>query len=282
MAETPVTGTRPGLKAAMVPLSAADIDGPSFLRMMVLGFSKAGKSTQVVSTAPGPVYVINSDQKEALVPVTRFCSDFLHNHVISSQAMNEAIELARQLVKEGKVQTVVWDTISGFSPYLEAEAFASTLTKDGKEDGRKAWPVYRKIIRSTLSRLFKLKAHVIVISHYLDVGGAPDEESKGVAKTGQGIVPMLGGASRAEVGGMFQDVVFMEKQLTGPGKEERFFVTGIDGVYGPGCRSVNGNRVMPADVGVFLKAMEADMAARKPKSASVKPPVNGAARPAAR
>ena len=277
MAETPAT-TRPGLKAALVPLSAADIDGPSFLRMLVLGFSKVGKSVACVSTAPGPVYVINSDQKESLVPVTRFTDNFLHNHVISSQGMNDAIELARQLVKEERVQTVVWDTISGFSPYLEAEAFASTLTKDGKEDGRKAWPVYRKIIRSTLSRLFKLKAHVIVISHYLDVGGAPDEDSKGVAKTGQGIVPMLGGTSRAEVGGMFQDVVFMEKQLTGPGKEDRFFVTGIDGVYGPGCRSVNGNKVMPADVGNFIKAMEADMASRKKKPVVI----NGAARPVAK
>jgi hypothetical protein len=264
-----------GLVAKMVPLSADDLEGPKYLRLLVLGFNKVGKSTQVISTSPKPVYVINCDQPDALEPVRRFDRSFSHNFIDSSQKMADAIEVARQLVKDGKVSTVVWDTLSGFSPNLELEAFASTLTSEGKEDGRRAWPVYRKFLRGFIGRLFKLKCHVVVVSHYLDVGGSSDDDKdagKKVAKTGPGIVPMLGGASRAEVGGMFQDVVFMEKRLTGPGVEERFFVTGIDGVFGPGCRSMPGNMDLPADVSEFLKrAIEG----RLPSHGATKSSANG-------
>lgn len=282
MADAPARPASPGLKAAMVPMAADDLEGPKFLRLMVLGFNKVGKSSCVISSAPKPVYVINCDQPDALEPVRRFDRTFLHNFIDSSQKMGDAIELARQLVKEEKVSTVVWDTLSGFSPNLELEAFASCLTSDGKEDGRRAWPVYRKYLRGFLGRLFKLKCHVVVISHYLDVGGGGEDDkdaAKKVAKTGPGIVPMLGGASRAEVGGMFQDVVFMEKRLTGPGVEERVFVTGIEGVFGPGCRSMPGNVTMPADVSGFLKAaIEGRLPSAVGAQQAKKPMLNGASK----
>jgi AAA domain len=276
MADAPARPVTPGIKPLMVPMAADDLEGPKYLRLLVMGFNKVGKSTCVIASAPKPVYVINSDQPDALEPVRRFDRTFLHNHVDSSQKMDQAIEVARQLVKDDRVQTVVWDTMSGFSPTLELEAFASTLTGEGKEDGRRAYPVYRKYLRAFITRLFKLKCHVVVITHYLDVGGGDDDakdKTKKVAKTGQGIVPMLIGASRAEVGGMFQDVVFMEKRLTGPGTEERFFVTGIDGIYGPGCRSMPGNIDLTADVAGFLKlAIEG----RLPSQGAPKKAVNGA------
>jgi len=293
MAETPTTATRPALKAAMTPLKASDMTGPQYLRMLVLGFQKVGKSCTVISTAPGPVYVINTDQENALEPVLDFNQDFLHNFVKSSQEMNDALEVARQLVKADEVQTVVWDTMSGFSPIVEAEAFKATLTSNQKEDGRKASPLFKKIMRSTLVRLLKLKCHVIVISHYLDVGGSFEEEEpetkdgkevKKSAKQSPGIVPMIYGSFKAEAGTKFDDVVFMEKQITGPGTESRYFVTGLNGVYGPGCRSLTGNQVIPADVSNFLKLAEKKRAERrapfKMAAAAVKPAVsNGAARP---
>jgi AAA domain len=262
------------LRAAMVPLSATDIAGPRYLRMLVLGWQKIGKSCAVISTAPGKVYVINTDQPTSLEPVLDFRQDFLHNHVRSSLEMNDALALATQLVRDGEVQSVVWDTMSGYSPIVEAEAFAATLTSNGNEDGRTASPLYRKIMRATVKRLFNLKCHVIVISHYLDSGGQSDDAGKGedgkpvkrVAKQGPGIVPMLYGAFRAEVGTMFDDVVFMEKQMVGPNDEARFFITGMNGVFGPGCRSMTGNHALPADVSNFLKLAEAKNVERRTKA----------------
>jgi len=256
---------KPALPPRLVAMKASDMTGPVFLRLLVMGWQKIGKSCCVISTAPGPVYVINTDQPTSLEPVLDFNRDFLHNYVKSSMEMNDALEVARQLVKSGEVQTVVWDTMSGYSPVVEAEAFKATLTKAGNEDGRKASPLYRKLMRATVRRLFNLKAHVVVITHYLDTGSSDEEEPqkdengktiKKIGKNGPGIVPMLYGAFRAEVGTMFDDVVFMEKQITGPSTEDRFFVTGLDGVYGPGCRSLTGNMAIPANVSNFLKLAE--------------------------
>jgi hypothetical protein len=107
---------------------------------------------------------------------------------------------------------------------------------------------------------------------------------------------MIYGSFKAEAGTKFDDVVFMEKQITGPGEEKRFFVTGLNGVYGPGCRSLTGNQVIPADVSNFLKLAEKKRLERRagapklssglPKPAAtpaVRPTaVNGAAKPVAR
>ena len=150
------------LPAKLVAMRAIDMAGPAYLRALVMGWNKVGKSTAVISTAPGPVYVINSDGQAALEPVLDFNQDFLHTYVKSSEEMNQAFEIARQLVKAGEVKTVVWDTMSGLSPIVEAEAFKQTLTSNGKEDGRKAAPLYKKVMRTNVKRLFNLKAHVVV------------------------------------------------------------------------------------------------------------------------
>jgi hypothetical protein len=111
-----------------------------------------------------------------------------------------------------------------------------------------------------VSRLFRLKAHIIVTSHYLDVGGEVMDGQQ--AKTGIGIVPLLGGKARGTIPAMFQDVVFFEKKGA-----DRFFITGIDGVWGPGCRSLPGNMAVPADVKALMRAMgiSDDLIRRKKK-----------------
>ena len=90
---------------------------------------------------------------------------------------------------------------------------------------------------------------------------------------------MLYGSFRAEVGAMFDDVIFMEKQITGPGQEQRFFITGLDGVFGPGCRSLSGNQTLPADISHFLKLAEKKRAERR-ASFVPKPLSSGLPKPA--
>lgn len=76
----------------------------------------------------------------------------------------------------------------------------------------------------------------------------------GVAKTGPGIVPLLGRAARARIGGEFTDVIFLDKVKNNPKVPEgRAFLTGIEGVWGPGCRSVKDDMIMPADFREFMK-----------------------------
>jgi len=291
---TPAAPAKPVVQQLpkIVVKRSVDIIPAKYLHLMVLGFGKVGKTSCTVGTAPGPVLVINSDDPdESLEPAREFNDDFLHVDAHSPAEMSACIVEAHRLAKAGEVATVVWDTITGFSPFCEAAAFAQTTTSAGKEDGRKASPLYKKTMRSFIQRLKTLPCHLIVNSHYIDVGGGGDEDEQvGLdkvwdKKSPQGIVPNLYGSFRAEICGMFSDIVFMEKILQPGGREARVFVTGINGVYGPGCRSIPGNKQLPADIGEFLKMKRNRPLAAQMPAAPARPPMPAVAatqpRPAA-
>lgn len=220
-----------------------------FMRVLLLGAPKQGKTVAAVGTSPGPVYVINSDQKDSLDPVSRIYPNakYAKNLIHTQNQMEDAIVLARKLVNDGEIKTIVWDTISGFAHFLEDEFEDKTRNEKGESDGRRFWRSYTKYILNVVGRLSKLDAHLVVCSHYIDINGQNDVE--GIPKTGPGIVPLLAGQLRARIGAYFPDILFMEKV-----KGSRAFVTGIDGVWGPGCRSINDNKVLPADFKEFMKA----------------------------
>jgi hypothetical protein len=94
-----------------------------------------------------------------------------------------------------------------------------------------------------------LQCHVVVITHYIETGGEATAEQ--TSKTGEGIVPLLAGKARALVAAKFADVVWMEMR-----KGERIFVTGPEGRWGPGCRNIDGTKILPADIGQLLKAFK--------------------------
>jgi AAA domain len=243
-----------------MPQGASEVADENYLRVLVMGPAKAGKTTCCITTAPRGVFVINCDDKSSIKPAVRAWKrldgefgaipgdEFQVSLVHDIAAMEEAVEDAREGVKAGLYATIVWDTISGYAGFLEQQCMDATNNAKGEPDGRRAWPEYEKRLRNVLYRLFKLKAHVIVTAHFLDVGGEVNENQ--VSKTGPGIVPLLGGKARMTVPAMFQDVVFFEKV-----GDQRYFVTGIDGVWGPGCRNLSGNVKVKADVGALMKAM---------------------------
>ena len=229
-----------------------------FLNVLLMAGYKAGKSCAAVGTTPGPVYVINCDQPGSLEPVKKIYPNaiFAQNLVHSRAKMEDALVLARSLAKEGKIKTVVLDTLSGFAGHLEEECAAQTMNDKGEPDGRRYWPVYTKYLISMVGRLSKIPCHLVVCSHWIDTGGS-DEMAGGVSKTGPGIVPLLGRAARARIGGEFTDVLFLDKVKNVPGVPEgRAFLTGIEGVWGPGCRSIAKDMIMPADFREFMKAAE--------------------------
>lgn len=233
-----------------MPRLASEVEKSPYLRLMVLGSPKAGKTVACVSTAPGPVYVINSDDPSALRPAGRYTQDFEWDFVRTAAEMEAALLTARKGVKEGKYRSVIWDTISNYAMRLEQELADASAEGNKGPDGRRYWPEYEKRLRNTCERLFHLKAHVVVISHYIDVGGEPNENQ--LSKAGPGIVPLLGGKARSTIPALFQDVVFFENR-----KGERVFVTSSEGVWGPGCRSLESNDVdvIPADLRKLMKAM---------------------------
>lgn len=232
-----------------MPQSSSEVEQSGYLRLLVLGGPKAGKTHTVIASAEPPVYVINSDDKFSLRPAARVCEfewDLaLGNNLVDIEA---CIKTAREGVKAGRYKTIVWDTITKYASRLEDTCAAPTMNARGESDGRRYWPLYRKHLHGVIDRLFMLKAHVIVNAHFIAASEVMIEGQ--TAKSGEGIMPMLGGQARQTVPAEFQDVVFLEKRA---GK--RYFLTASGGVWGPGCRSLSGVEQCDADIRALWKLM---------------------------
>lgn len=241
-------------KLALEPRSSSSYIRARYLRLLVLGPPKAGKTTTAVVTSPGPVLVWNSDQPDGLDPAVSWIEDhnlnqeFLYNRVRSIKDIEAAFASIHTLIKANKVKTLVWDTITGFSDVLSESCLAAFPGNNGVSDGRKAWPEYHRRLADYVQRLRCLPCHVVVTAHFEEwmTDDAKDKNVK-APKVGQGIVPCLFGKSRQRIGGLFSDVVFLDQS------EPRSFITSIKGVWGPGCRHLTpdnskGVSVVKADI----------------------------------
>jgi hypothetical protein len=241
-----------------MPIAAKDLTHETFLRLLLLGRPKVGKSTSAIATSPGPRRVLLCEDMSAVRGAKRLTLDFDVEPIGSWNSMTAAVVEAKQDAKAGKIKTVVIDPLSDFADRLLAECFKATLTNDGKEDGRRAYPMLSNRLGHLIELIFTIPAHVIVICHYVETGGDPIDG--GLEKTGEGIVPLLPGKSRALIAAKFSDVIWMDlAPMTTPTfqKGERIFVTGPRGAWGPGCRSLEGSQVLKADIGELLKAFAA-------------------------
>lgn len=230
-----------------MPIPASALDKSGFLRLLVMGVPKVGKTAAAVTTSPRPVYVLNCEADDALTYAKERYNSFEFDRIKGWNSMTQALLDAKKMAEAGKVKTVVVDPLSDFGAHLEEECLALTDTGNGP-DGRRAYPEFNKRIRHVLEKLFMLPCHVIVITHYIETGGEIDGQT---AKTGEGIVPLLPGKARALVAAKFNDVVWMDFV-----KGERVIVTGPMGKWGPGCRNIDGTKVLPADINEFLKALK--------------------------
>jgi AAA domain len=249
-----------------MPKPATAISRDPFLRCLILGSPKVGKSSTVISTAPGMVYVINADGRdEALLGARRRSSNFEFDNVRSDSEMEQAVKIAKEGAKEGRYKTIVVDTLSSYAAALEAQCLRATENANGEADGRRAYPAYEKRLRHIIDSLFRAQAHVICISHYIELAGEVDE-NKQQKKFGNGIAPLLAGKARATVPMIFDDVIFMT--MTKGERGERVFVCNPQGSWGPGSRSLETSETIPADITKLLEAMDAQ--AKKDASASKK------------
>lgn len=238
----------------MPMLTVDDLERDPYLRLLVMGPAKVGKSAMCVATAPGPVAILLCEADSALRGPKRHSPNKKHFgfwRVRDWDTMQKAVVEVSVEVKEGRIKTVVVDPLSEFATNLEAQCLKATNNDRGEPDGRRAYPEYNNRLRHLFDQLFRLKAHLIVITHYIETGGTLIGDQ--LEKTGQGIVPLLAGKARALVAAKFNDVVWMEIR-----KGERVFVTGPEGAWGPGCRSIEGTQVVPADIGKLIKLFDQD------------------------
>ena len=234
-----------------MPIKASDLPSSDHLKMLVLGAPRIGK-TRLLATAPKPIYVICSDDESKLDSAARVSKDFEYDPVNSTDGprllgqMESALKTAASGVAAGKYKTVVWDTLSSFADYLIAAELAASV-KNGAENPMTAYPSFARRVHNYVGRILSLKAHVVVMCHHYRESKALDGQ---LAKEGEGIVPGIPGKERVKLGGMFRDVVYLEKKGA---TEDRQLVCSIKGVWGPGSNTLPGRESVPADLTEFLR-----------------------------
>lgn len=253
-------------------IPASELVKNPFLRLLILGVPKCGKTSVAILTSPKPVRVILCEDPSAVYYAASVKPDFDIVEVTSGfNAMQAAISEAKKDIEAGKLKTLIVDPFSDFAEKLCNDCLDATDQGKGP-DGRRAYPEYSKRLFHILARLFTLKCHVICMSHYMNTGGEVSENQ--VAKTGEGIIPLIPGSPREKLAGKFHDVIWMEIR-----QKQRIFVTGPEGRWGPGCRNIDGTKILPADVSQLIKAFKnrgKDLAApmveeAKPNGVATKP-----------
>lgn len=237
-----------------MPIPSSALEHDQFLRMLLMGIPKAGKSTHAIATSPGPVRVLLCEGDSGLRGAKRESTNFDFERVKGWDSMTKFVIEAKRDAKEGKIKTVVVDPLNLFADNLLEECLASTKSKEGNEDGRKAHPEFTRRIKHIIALMQTIPAHLVVISHYMEVGGGDDNEKP---KSGRGICPLMPNmASRTAVAAMFYDVVWFDQATKeNAGHNGRIFVTGPDGAWGVGCRSLSKNEILPAHIGKFIERM---------------------------
>jgi hypothetical protein len=236
-----------------MPQPSSSLGSESHLKTLVVGEPKFGKSTCVISTAPGPVYVITADDKSSMAGAHRRAK-FDWDIVNSWEQMDRALRDAREGVKAGKYNTVVLDGLTRFSDLLSEQCLASTDNGKGP-DGRRAWPDYTKRIVQVVENLKRLPCHFLALAHYLRPDDSTDDDGKG-----NGVLPLLFGAAKKKVAAAFNEIVLLDIR-----KGERFFCTNEARWPGVATRAFDGPQVVPADVQNLINLLKsADKAPRKP------------------
>jgi AAA domain len=241
-----------------MPIPASALEDELHIRLLILSWPKKGATTHAIATSPSPVRVLLCEATDsALKGAKRETDKFDFDRVRGWDSMTKAIIEAKRDAKDGKIKTVVVDPLNFFADILMSECTQATLTKDDKEDGRRAHPEFTKRIKHVINLLQTIPAHLVVINHYMEVGG---DENSDKPKSGPGIVPLMPNmASRTAVAAMFHDIVWFDtaRKDAPIHFNNRVFVTSADGVWGPGCRSITTNDVLPAHVGQFIKTIAA-------------------------
>lgn len=207
---------------------------PRFLKLLLLGPAKAGKTTCAVRTAPdGGVFVINSDQEEAISLPVQGARPFdeYPSIVETPQAFERAFQVAKKGVADGKYSTIVWDTVTEYARKLEA----SLQEQAGDSD---KWTAFRllktHIMWGGVDRLLKLPAHVIVVAHT-----AIDDSGK--------VSVDMNGQCKPRLPAVFHEVWLLDKR-----NEKRTLTVKRDGVLGSRMLP-NVGTIDPASVRAILE-----------------------------
>ncbi len=206
-----------------------ELDETGKARILLTGEPKAGKTVAVLSTAPGPVLVLNCDGPGAPMAARRHGAKNLKIvDVSSAEIWRRAVTAAITLANQGEVETIVVDTIT----VLVNQVLALEMTR--KFQGYEIWRNVLDAGIGGLHRLLHAPAHVVVISHFaIDDGQL-----------------QLSGSLKTDVPALLHDRVHLD--FVAKRDPERAFHIGPSASGLSGGRHSDENKIIPADMGILL------------------------------
>ncbi len=209
----------------------------TYARILLLGPSKAGKTTSCISTCPSPPYVINCDPEDALhYPAKVLRAKFNGANVSNRVEWAEACKDACNQAENGSNKVIIVDTLTLLCESLLADC-ETTLR------GFDVWTARDKAVMQGVQELISAPAHLIFVAHL-------DPRSDGAA----GVVPVIGGKQLAvKLPAFLSDWILFDIE---PGrKPERCFVLGAQKNWGHSGRHIKGASLIEADIGLLLEQM---------------------------
>lgn len=241
-----------------MPQSSSTLERDPHMHVLLLGFSKVGKSFSSIMSltkAFGPGYVLACGDRSGMVKVSKALAPkkFDFDMIRDENDMEAAIKEARRGVKEGQYKWVVVDDFSLYASWLhdELKDASAAQSKSGEANGRIYYPELKQRLLNIARRVLDIRCHIVFASHWISPSAEMDGQK---AKSGQGIMPMIPGAAREELPALFPDVIFMEKAEGKKGEpERRVFRINPEGVWGPGCKDIEGTHTIDPDFGAFMQ-----------------------------
>lgn len=208
----------------------------TWARVMLLGPPRVGKTTSILTTAPGPIFAINCDGRSSLTFPREEGAKFMAVDCETAAHMIEAARLACKLAAEGKIRTVVFDTITIAVDNMQEE-FSRRL------EGRELWAEILATGMRLIRQLTQVDAHLFVIGHLLQ-GDYADTV---------GLVPAIGGQLKAKVPARLNDWVLFDHV---PGRNpERQYLLGDQTKWSAAGRNIRRSIALPADVNALFEEL---------------------------
>lgn len=244
--------------------SSAKLEADPYHRVLLMGPVKLGKTQCAIATSPQPTATLLCEDPSALDGAR--CAlgkpiDF--EKITSEEVMLREIKVCRDAAKEGKYKTIIVDPFSNYAAHIARSLKAASATEKAPNGDARHWsPALWDRLDWVTDQLFRIPAHIICVSHYMEQSAELDGQ---LAKSGEGIFPLIDGQSRTKLAAKFFNVVwmdFMPKKKDVPQSwdekpyEGRVFVTGPRGGWGIGCRSMD-TKIIPADFGLLFAEFEA-------------------------
>lgn len=204
----------------------------AFARILLLGPGKIGKTTALLTTAPGPIAILNCDGDSATKFARKQGAKYLTCDITSRATWKAARIAVKKAVEAGEVRTVILDSVSILAKTLVEEI---SITESDKR------ALYGELGTQMgfVKRIFELPCHVFVVAHITAPYKDDDNEE-------EGILPLIPGQSKMYIPTIAHDIVLFD-YVCGR-TPERQFVIGPQKNWSYGGRNVKRSCVTPANV----------------------------------